>query len=78
MEQDDGKQPWPRIMIPLIGSVKEFEHQALLIKKEANAVQAKRKIDIPYKIGTMIEVPRATLVSDKIASAFDPADGKTL
>jgi len=78
MEQDDGKQPRPRIMIPLIGSVKEFEHQALLIKKEANAVQAKRKIDIPYKIGTMIEVPRATLVSDKIASAFDPADGKTL
>lgn len=65
-------------MVPLIGGVIEFEHQALIIKRTAERVQAERKIDVPYEIGTMIEVPRAALVADKIATATDPADGKRL
>ena len=68
----------PRIMIPLIGSIKEYKNQALLIKREAERIKAERKLDIPYEIGTMIEVPRAALVSDKIAALVDDEDGKPL
>jgi pyruvate, orthophosphate dikinase len=75
--EQNGK-PFPRIMVPLIGTVAEFENQALLIKKTAERVIAERKMDIPYEIGTMIEVPRAALVSDQIAMAVDPSDGKRL
>jgi pyruvate, orthophosphate dikinase len=76
MEQD-GK-PFPRIMVPLIGTVAEFENQALLVKKTAERVKVERMLDIPYEIGTMIEVPRAALVSDQIAAVVDPSDGKRL
>lgn len=68
----------PRIMVPLIGSVEEFTNQALLVKKTAEQVKKDRKLDIPYEIGTMIEVPRAALISDKIAAATDPEDGKRI
>jgi pyruvate,orthophosphate dikinase len=70
--------PFPRIMVPLVGSVAEFEHEALKIKRTAEAVKKERNIDIPYEIGTMIEVPRAALVSDKIAASTDPEDGNKL
>lgn len=70
--------PKPRIMIPLIGSIEEYKNQALIIKKEAERVQKERGVAVPYEIGTMIEVPRAALVSDKIASLRDEADGKPL
>lgn len=75
--EENGK-PLPRVMVPLIGSVLEFENQALLIKKTAERIKVERKLDIPYEIGTMIEVPRAALLSDKIAAAVDPEDGKRL
>lgn len=75
---EENGHPFPRIMVPLIGGVAEFVHQALLVKRTAEKVKAERKLDIPYEIGTMIEVPRAALVSDKIAAAFDPEDGKLL
>jgi len=68
----------PRIMIPLVGSINEYKNQALLIKREAERIKAERKLDIPYEIGTMIEVPRAAIVSDKIASLVDEEDGKPL
>lgn len=75
--EENGK-PRPRIMIPLVGSVTEFEQQARIVKKTAEKIKAERKLDIPYEIGTMIEVPRAALVSDKIAGLVDNADGKKL
>jgi pyruvate,orthophosphate dikinase len=78
IEQDENAKPFPRIMVPLVGTVAEFEHQALIVKRTAERVKAERKIDVPYEIGTMIEVPRAALVADKIAGATDPADGKRL
>ncbi|KAL3800389.1 hypothetical protein ACHAWO_008756 [Cyclotella atomus] len=77
-ECPDTAKVHPRIMIPLIGSIKEYKNQALLIKQEAERIKAERKLDIPYEIGTMIEVPRAALVSDKIASLVDDEDGKPL
>jgi pyruvate,orthophosphate dikinase len=78
VEADPASKPFPRIMIPLVGSVREFEQQALLIKRAAERVQKERSAAIRYEIGTMIEVPRAALVADKIAAVADPADGSRL
>lgn len=78
MEADPTANPHPRIMVPLVGSVAEFEQQALLIKKTAERVKLDRNCSVTYEIGTMIEVPRAALVSDKIAALTDKADGKKL
>jgi pyruvate,orthophosphate dikinase len=78
IEQDRNAKPFPRIMVPLVGIVSEFVHQALIIKHTAERVKTERNIEVPYEIGTMIEVPRAALVADKIASATDPADGERL
>ncbi len=60
----------PEIMVPLVGSVKELILQRELIEHIATDVLAGRgltKKDIPYMIGTMIEVPRAVITADKIA-----------
>ena len=73
-----GGHPHPRIMVPLVGNLKEFESQALVIKREAEYVRSVRKVDLAYEIGTMIEVPRAAIISDQIAGLRDKADGKRL
>jgi pyruvate,orthophosphate dikinase len=78
IEKNNDAKPYPRITVPLIGSVAEFKNQALLIKRTAERVKKERGIDVPYEIGTMIEVPRAALVSDQIAGVTDPEDGKRL
>ncbi len=57
----------PEIMVPLIGTVKEFDMQAEIVKNEIDRVFHERNDHMPYKVGTMIEVPRAALVADKIA-----------
>lgn len=79
MEERPGDaKPYPRIMIPLVGSVAELRQQALTVKHVAKRVQKERKMDISYEIGTMIEVPRATLIADQLASLVDPDDGERL
>ena len=57
----------PEIMVPLIGTVEEFEMQYDIIKTTANKVFKEVGDTIEYKIGTMIEVPRAALTANKIA-----------
>ena len=67
---DEGVDVRPEIMIPLVGHVKEFVLQKELTRRIAEAVLTKRgktKEEIPYLIGTMIEVPRAAVTADKIA-----------
>lgn len=61
----------PEIMIPLVGVLKELQMQADIINNTARTVFAERGDTVPYKIGTMIEVPRAALVADQIASVAD-------
>ena len=56
------------IMVPLVGSVREFNLQAAIIRKTADKVFAEHGEKIDYMIGTMIETPRAALVADSIAS----------
>ncbi len=57
----------PEIMIPLIGEPKELEFVKDVVDKTAKAVMEERGANLTYMVGTMIEVPRATLVADKIA-----------
>jgi pyruvate,orthophosphate dikinase len=58
----------PEVMIPLIGSVKELEHQKAIVVRIAQEVLAKADmLDMKYMVGTMIEIPRAALTADQVA-----------
>jgi len=57
----------PEIMVPLIGTVKEYELQEQIIRNTANKVFEERNDKIEYMVGTMIEIPRAALTADEIA-----------
>ena len=65
--QETGIEVIPEIMIPLVGEVKELEYVKNTVDETAKAVMAERGVEIPYLVGTMIEVPRAALTADKIA-----------
>lgn len=62
------KKVVPEIMIPLVGHVAELALVKAEIVKEIESVLAKKKAKLDYKIGTMIEVPRAALTADEIAT----------
>lgn len=64
----EGLDPHPEIMVPLTGILYEFEAQEKVIRDEAAALFKEEGIEIPFKVGTMIEIPRAALTADKIAS----------
>lgn len=57
----------PEIMVPLIGTSAEFKLQEQIIRTTAEKVFAERNDRIEYLVGTMIEIPRAALIADKIA-----------
>lgn len=63
----DGYTVLPEIMIPLIGTPQEFRSQKLVIDNTAADVFEEMNDSIEYKVGTMIEIPRAALVADQIA-----------
>ena len=66
-----GIKVFPEIMIPLVGSLKEIENQAKVINATAAKVFEEKGQTVSYKVGTMIEVPRAALVADQIAKVAD-------
>lgn len=57
----------PEIMIPLVGEIKELKYVKDLIVKEATSIIEESEINLEYKIGTMIEIPRAAITADEIA-----------
>lgn len=61
----------PEIMIPLVGHVKELEATRKLTVSIAERVQKEYKVKVPYTVGTMIELPRACVTSDEIATQAD-------
>ncbi len=63
--------PNPEIMIPLVGARGEFERLRVLVEDSAKKVIAEAGLEIPYKVGTMIEVPRAALRANRIALNCD-------
>ena len=62
-----GIKTFPEIMVPLIGGVAEYRNQEDIIRETAEKVFAERNDRIEYMVGTMIEVPRATLTADEVA-----------
>ena len=62
---------FPEIMIPLVGHYKELEHQANIIRTVAEEIKLKYNQEVPYLLGTMIEVPRAAVTADQIAKVAD-------
>jgi len=65
----EGAKPLPEIMIPVVCVETELKHQQAIVETVYRQVLAKFKLrKIPYLFGTMIEIPRATLVADKIAA----------
>ena len=64
----EGKNPMPEIMVPLIGILYELKQQKETIQKTAKEVFAEYGVEIEFEIGTMIEIPRAALTADRIAT----------
>lgn len=63
----EGHDPHPEIMVPLIGIVNEFDAQEKVIRDTAKALFKEEGVEIPFRVGTMIEIPRAALTADNIA-----------
>ncbi|MDI6745265.1 MAG: pyruvate, phosphate dikinase [Thermodesulfovibrionales bacterium] len=61
----------PEIMIPLVGHVNELKMMRELVIKTADDVQKKYKVKVNYTVGTMIELPRAAITADEIATQAD-------
>ena len=58
----------PEIMIPLVGEVKELKYVKDVVTATADKIIAEAGVDMKYKVGTMIEIPRAALTADEIAT----------
>ncbi|KAJ8565912.1 hypothetical protein K7X08_008488 [Anisodus acutangulus] len=64
---NQGISVFPEIMVPLVGTPQELGHQVDLIRHVAKKVFAEMGTSLNYKVGTMIEIPRAALIADEIA-----------
>ena len=68
VRKNKGYDVVPEIMIPLVGEVKELKYVKDIVVNTAEAVMAENNVKFDYHIGTMIEIPRAALTADKIAT----------
>ena len=64
---EEGVKALPEVMIPLVGTYTEYDHQEEIVRRVAKEVGDESGIDFPYLVGTMIEIPRACLTADQIA-----------
>ncbi len=67
VHEEEGYDIVPEIMIPLVGEKKELAFVKNVVVETAEKVKAEKNSDMTYKVGTMIEVPRAALLADEIA-----------
>ncbi|WP_456442370.1 pyruvate, phosphate dikinase [Caldithrix abyssi] len=67
----EGIKVFPEIMIPLIGTKAELEHQKKVVVETAEKVMEEMGVKVDYLVGTMIEIPRAALTADRVAEAAD-------
>ena len=63
----EGRNVVPEIMIPLVGDIRELEHQRKIVDRAAQDAMAQYGVKVEYQVGTMIELPRAVLLADEIA-----------
>ena len=61
----------PEIMIPLVGDVKELKYVKNVVVETIEEILSKHNMTVDYKVGTMIEIPRAALLADEIAEEAD-------
>ncbi|MGD9901365.1 MAG: pyruvate, phosphate dikinase [Spirochaetales bacterium] len=71
VKKEKGYDIKPEIMLPLIGDKKEFDFVRAIVAKEAERVIKEAGTYLTYKIGTMIEIPRACLLADEIAKSAE-------
>ena len=71
VKKEDGYDIVPEIMIPLSCDAKEFNYVRDIVKNKADEIIAKEGVKLTYKIGTMIEIPRAALTADEIAKTAE-------
>ncbi len=69
--KSEGIDVYPEVMIPLVGFVSELKLQEEIVRRVAAEVFAESGIEVPYLVGTMIELPRAALVADEIAQVAE-------
>ena len=69
--QKEGIKVRPEIMIPLVGFKKELDLQIEVVHQAAREVQAEQKVKLTYMVGTMIEIPRGSLMADEIAQSAE-------
>ena len=67
VRQETGLEIVPEIMIPLVGEVNELAYVKNFVDETAKLVMNEKGMEIPYMVGTMIEIPRAALTADEIA-----------
>ena len=67
VRKEKGYDIIPEIMIPLVGEVKELKYVKDIVVKTAEEVMKENNVNFKYKVGTMIEIPRAALTADKLA-----------
>ncbi len=67
VSQEEGIEIHPEIMIPLVGEVKELAYVKKVVVETAEKVMEEKGVKIAYKVGTMIEIPRAAVTADEIA-----------
>lgn len=70
-ENGDEAPVQPEIMVPLVTTKAEFDHQRSVIDRVAGEVFEEQEVEIPYLVGTMIEIPRAALQAGAIAESAD-------
>jgi pyruvate,orthophosphate dikinase len=63
----EGDKVYPEIMIPLVGHVAELSNQKQIVERIAEEVMKRHGVKVDYKVGTMIEIPRAAITADEIA-----------
>ena len=68
VKEEEGYDIVPEIMIPLVGEVKELKFVKDIVIETAEKVKSEKNSDMEYHIGTMIEIPRAAITADKIAT----------
>lgn len=63
----EGQNPFPEVMIPLVGSRQELHEQRIIVERVARETQKSYGVKVRYLVGTMIELPRACMVANEIA-----------
>ena len=67
----EGKAPHPQIMVPLVGTGQEMALERTRLERVVRDVLAAANVDVSWKIGTMVELPRACLVADELAETAE-------